>query len=135
MRREIGERFAIPLMFYLGLGLYIASFFLVAVGDARGYSCALLTLSFYRSLFHELIFYPGLINPLMIGFVVVKMLNEAPRLRRCLAIAALLLLIPTWLVIADMKIRLGCAMWVVSLPLITAEDLGTWKIRLGGSGQ
>jgi hypothetical protein len=121
---------AIPVAFYVGLGLYIASFFLIAVDEYPGYRCAYITLSGFRTAFQALFFYPGLINPLIIAFVTMKFLNEAPRLRLCLAVAAILLFIPTWLIVMSMAIKLGCAMWVVSILLITAGDIGDLKIRL-----
>ena len=115
--------------FYLGVGLYVASFFLNAVNDIPGWRCALATLSDFPNLFRELYFYSGLVNPLVIGFVVVKLLDEAPRLRRVLALVALLLMVPTWIIVSMMAIKLGCALWVVSLFIVTAEDLGTWRFR------
>lgn len=130
MSAENENAWGISVVFYLGTGLYIASFFLIAVDDYAGYRCALITIGAFRTMFQALFFWPGLINPLIIGFVILKLLSEAPRLRLGLAIGSVLLFIPTWLIIYNMKIKLGCAMWVVGILLVGAEDIGTWKIRL-----
>ena len=118
---------SIPFVFYLGIVLYVLSFFLVAVDEMHGWQCALITLTLFRDIFRSISFYPGLINPLIIAFVIMRLLNEAPRLRLIIAIAAILLFIPTWMVVQGMSVKLGCAMWVVSILLITAGEIGSWK--------
>ena len=118
----------IPISFYLGVGLYITSFFLPAAGGLKGWLCAVATLNKVQTMFQSVLFYPGLVNPMMIAFIAAKVLNEAPRLRLCLALGTLGLFIPTWLVVSHMQIMLGCAMWVVSALLMVAEELGSWKI-------
>jgi hypothetical protein len=119
----------ISVSFWLGVSLYVTSFFLPAVENMKGWVCALATLR-PETAFKSMVFYPGLINPLVVTFAVAKILNEAPRLRLALAAGTLALFIPTWLVVAQMKIMLGCAMWVVSILLVVAEDFGGCGIAL-----
>ncbi|HUK25793.1 MAG TPA: hypothetical protein VLV49_14520 [Terriglobales bacterium] len=130
MEDAAGNVRVIPVWFYLGIGLYIASFFLHAVnpgGDPyAGWQCALVTLK----LFPSWGLLPGLINPLILAFIVLSVLGRLRTFRLVLASTILLLLIPTWLLVSGMQIMLGCAMWVVSLPLIMSGDLGSWKLRL-----
>jgi hypothetical protein len=126
----------VPIFFYLGIALFVTSFFLPAFGDTgtggatfRGWECAVVT---FRN-FPKWFFLPFLVNPLAIFFFFAKVLGRLPRLRLCSAIATLALFVPTWLALRDAVILLGCAMWVVSVLLMMSEDLGSWKLKLLGA--
>lgn len=113
--------------FYLGIGLYVASFFLPAVDPSNfvvlpGWACAwfsLFALEDGRTM-SALFFFSGLINPIAIVYILLRILGRAPRVRSGLASAVLLFAALTWLSLVFMqyRIKIGHFAWISGLLLM-----------------
>lgn len=80
-----------------------------------------------------LFFFGGLINPIAIVYISLRILDRAPRVRSGLATAILLLIALTWLSLALMqyRIRIGHIAWITGLFLMIA-----WSdLRFPGSSR
>jgi hypothetical protein len=111
--------------FYTGMFIYVVSFFLPAVDpivDIPGWASALSALAALGN--HEfwsyLAFCGGLINPLVIVYIVLRIRDRAPRVRIGLASAILLFIPLTWLSLVSMKYRIeiGHVAWIAGLLLM-----------------
>ena len=134
VRKESAKGAYVRLMLLgLGAAIYAISFTLpaVAVGSygsdsLSGWECARIALTAFRNS-HEpsslILFASGLINPLTLAYLALRMLGKGPRVRRALAIAALSFIPLSWYVIADgLRIEIGHVAWVVGLLLMMAPE-------------
>jgi hypothetical protein len=125
---------------YVGVGLYLLSFFLPAVvdvgGPMRGWVCAWLSLwawslrepsSAVPLAGSVLAFFGGLINPLAILYAVLRGRNKAHRLRSFLHNAILLCIPFTWLslLVLHMGVRVGHVLWITGLLMMTLSEAAT----------
>jgi hypothetical protein len=113
-------------VFYIGLLLYVLSFFLPAVdfydsGHLAGWMCA--WMAFYGLVVPNvslLAVFGGLINPAAVTYILLQVRNRAPR--ACFALsAAILLFIPiTWLslILMHLRIWVGHVVWITGLLLM-----------------
>jgi hypothetical protein len=115
----------------LGVGVlvYVISFFLPAVSDhgtsVEGWLCAWVVLV---GMFHGVSYFVvGLINPLALIYVVLRLVRRGAKLRRWVAIVALASIPASWIVIVQehFGIRIGHYAWIAGLALI----LGLEAIR------
>jgi hypothetical protein len=117
----------------LGAAIYATSFTLPAVAIGyygsdylRGWECARIALTAFRNSREPsslILFACGLINPLTLAYLALRMLGKGPRVRRALAIAALSFIPLSWYVIADgLRIEIGHVAWVVGLLLMMAPE-------------
>jgi hypothetical protein len=119
-----------PWLLGLGLIVYAVSFALPAVRASNspviGWYCAWVALTFPldpHSSFSIPVFASGLINPLTLVYLTLRMLGKAPKVRRALAIAALSFIPLSWYVIAhDMTIEIGHVAWVAGLLMMLAPE-------------
>ncbi len=117
-----------PLLIALGATLYTISFALPAVSvraydgsSVSGWDCARVTL--IASISSRGLSLPflasGLINPLAMAWLVLRLKGAQPRVRRVLAFAVLSLVPVTWYVMArDLSVRIGHVVWVAGLLLM-----------------
>ena len=114
--------------FYVGVGLFVLSFFLPAIRDtgasdsgAPGWLCALMAFfGFNNEQVNGLAVFGGLINPIAIAYIVLRIVDFAPDGRLFLA-AAILAFIPlTWLslIMMHLGILIGHVAWIAGLLLI-----------------
>jgi len=128
-------------LFYVGIGIFVVSFFLPAVnlnglGVLDGFACA--WLSFFAlqdgKSVSTLACFGGLINPIAITYVVLRILGRAPRVRSALATTILFFIPITWLslALASYRIEVGHIAWITGILLmISWPDLGYFS-RLRG---
>lgn len=120
-----------PATFYLGVGLYAVSFLLPAVDWAmpmRGWMCACMSLIAWPHEHLWLCLFGGLINPLILFYVILRFLDGAPRLRTTLAIAVLACVPLAWLSLSDLGavMRIGHVFWVVGIFLTLSPSRIPW---------
>jgi len=95
--------------FHAGLVLYPISFLLPAVTLAqqpmRGWACAWMSLFMWTDTKNGswLILFGGLINPLAIAYVMLRLIDRVPRARFVLASAILFCIPFTWLCLLTLK--------------------------------
>ena len=91
------------ILLYVGIGIFVLSFFLPAVNaydlDFDGFACAWLSLFSVGDgmSISALAFFGGLINPVAITYVVLRIVGRVPNLRRGLSTAILSFIPITWL--------------------------------------
>jgi hypothetical protein len=120
------------MLLWLGAAIYAISFALPAVARSddsmRGWQCAWFALSFDQGFREPLLsfalFASGLINPLTLAYLWIRMNGDGPRVRRVLGIVALSFIPLSWLVIssAGLKIEIGHVAWVVGLLLMMSPE-------------
>jgi len=124
--------------FYVGFGLYLLSFALPAVlwvgGPLPGWTCAWMSLWVWNlrnqpselPLFagSVLALFGGLINPLVILYVILRGRNKAPKLRSSLSNTILFCIPFTWLclLVLKMEVRVGHIVWIVGLLLMIFSE-------------
>src|ERR1700722_674853 len=124
-------------LFYVGIGIFIVSFLLPAVnlnglGNFDGFACAWLSLFALQAgmSVSALAFFGGLINPIVIAYVLLRILGRAPSVRKGLA-ATILFFIPiTWLSLAFMsyRIEVGHVAWILGIFfMISWSDLSYYS--------
>jgi hypothetical protein len=127
-----------PILFAMGAAVYAVSFALPAVADSgdalRGWQCAWIALMWIQEGIRGLgwaIFASGLINPLALAYIMLRVTGRARRLRRGLAILALCLIPLSWVVIAHgLRPEIGHVAWVAGLLMMMAPDaLGDAAIK------
>jgi hypothetical protein len=113
------------LFLYIGLTIYVASFAMPAIdidGKAwEGWIVAWFALAPWNTPgASPLAFFGGLINPLMIAYVYLRLLKVAPKIRRYLAVTILVCIPLTWLSLAQMHygVNVGHVAWIVGILLI-----------------
>ncbi len=120
-------------LFYIGIGIFVVSFFLPAVNayglDFDGFACAWLSLFALQDgmSVSALAFFGGLINPIAITYVVLRILGRAPSVRRILSTTILFFIPITWLSLAftPYGIKIGHVIWISGLMLVISwSDLG-----------
>jgi hypothetical protein len=136
------RRALIAKLFYVGVALYVISFFLTGMGNGNdvhsGWNCALVALFAWAlpqgtnmdpriAIGMRLSGFGGLINPLAIVYAVLRYGalrygDAAPRVRRALAITVLACIPLTWLAlyfictgVAGDCPRIGHAVWIAGL--------------------
>ena len=121
-------------VFYTGLALYVISFFLPAVADNTGglpgWFCAWFAFAALHGVnqVSPVAIFGGLINPVAVVYVVLRILGRARRLRIASAIAILIFIPLTWLSLIFMQlgVRIGHVLWIAGLLLmISWKDLGS----------
>ena len=110
----------------LGTAVYLISFLWPAVDRMPGWFCAVMSLfgqGYFRR-FNLLIFASGMINPLALACLGLRMLGKASTVRRAIAITALTLIPLSWIAIfeLDFRIEIGHVAWVVGLLLMMAPE-------------
>jgi hypothetical protein len=131
-RKEVTTPLSPPYLLGLGATVYAISFALPAVTDraypatpVSGWLCAWVTLASAinperTSLLLSAI---GLINPMALTYVVLRLIRTLPRLRRVLAIITLCLIPLSWYLIAHgLKIQIGHIAWVAGLLLMLLPE-------------
>lgn len=114
----------------VGLTIFIIAFFLPAVSEGAniltGYDCARFAIKA-----QDLVFFSGLINPLIVLYVMLRFPGKLARVRTFIALAILACIGITWYVLAKSKLHLeiGHAMWIAGILLIIARDLAALKPR------
>lgn len=118
---------------YVGIASYVLSFVLPAVnpydlGGLPGWACAWLSFAAIGDgvSWSALGFFGGLINPIAIAYVVLRIRNRAPHFRSGLATAILLFIPLTWLSLAfvQYRIEIGHFAWIAGLLfMISWSDL------------
>lgn len=111
--------------FYVGLTLYAFSFLLPAIKDSGGlhpgWTCAWLALlACSVKEVNGLAFFGGLINPVALAYIVLRILDRAPEARFLLVLAVLTFIPITWLSLITMHlgIWIGHIAWIAGLLLI-----------------
>jgi hypothetical protein len=137
--RSLGvKRYLASAAFGAGIGVYLTSFFLPAVdpyklGNIPGWACAW-TAFFAPWDKHEspLAFFGGLINPIIIAYVVLRISGRAPRVRIALESAILLCIPLTWLSLLRMHfgIAVGHIAWITGILLIISWKDFSLRTRL-----
>ncbi|MGO9257897.1 MAG: hypothetical protein ACLQU1_16530 [Bryobacteraceae bacterium] len=134
--------FAQPWLLGLGAMVYAISFALPAVGvtaygssTVSGWDCALVALTFVigpNASFSFPLFASGLINPMTLAYLVLRVLGKGSRVRRALAIATLSFVPLSWYVIAhQLRVEIGHLAWVAGLLMMMApEAIGMAKACL-----
>jgi hypothetical protein len=120
---------------WLGVMVYLASFFLPAVIVTRysesipGWGCALLALSppfnpKAWTLSGLLLLAIGLINPMVLAYLYLRVRQKGGRLRRRIAIVALVLIPPTWIFLAieHMAVDIGHVAWIAGLLMMLGHE-------------
>jgi hypothetical protein len=123
MRRPLTKAFRI------GLVIFVVSFFLPALTDAAGplvgWGCALLA---FFGLGNEnvnfLAVFGGLINPLAVAYIILRIRDRAPLARWFLGIGILAFIPLTWLslFVMHLRIQIGHIGWIAGLFLIIDWD-------------
>ena len=119
-----------------GAVLYAASFFLLAVGDMKGWACAWYSLAIISTAdpIALLPFGAGLLNPLVVIYICCRIYNCCYTLRRILAILALPLMASSAIFIAilnrgsgspktDFAVHTGYFTWIAGMLLLLWGDL------------
>ena len=122
-------------LFYVGIGIFVVSFFLPAVNglvDLDGFACAWFSLFALQDgmSVSALAFFGGLINPIAIAYVVLRILGRAPRVRSALATTILFFIPITWLSLApsSYRIEIGHIAWIAGILLmISWPDLRSFS--------
>lgn len=121
-----------PAAFYLGLFLYVISFFLPAL-DAlekgmKGWFCAYCAAIMWPQEHLWLALFGAIINPLALLFIGMRLSGRAPRARRTIAFLILACLPLTWLSLTDLdaRIRVGHVVWVAGLLLMLVPGSMFW---------
>jgi hypothetical protein len=114
-------------LFGIGIGIYVVSFFLPSVdpyslGNIPGWICAVVAFSTLG--LSSLAFLGGLINPIAIAYVVLRIRNRAPRVRTALEGTILLCIPLTWLSLVSLhcRIAVGHIAWITGILLMIS-----WK--------
>lgn len=120
---------------YFGLLLFMASFFLPAVGMVGGFECAFLAI-FTTPWQHDdkissLAAFGGWLNPELLLFFCLSILRCGHRLRSVLTIAILFSIPMTWIALYRMNdagmalypLRIGHFLWIAGILLIVLPDL------------
>ena len=136
------------MLVFVGLSLYVASFFLLAIGDfeglagpVRGYTCAELALvspfgEDGRSLLHEkpIEYYSllgsGLINPLFLTTFFLQLFRVRPRAITVLRNLTILMIPLCWVVFRYERFypREGHVLWLVGM-LLTLFAMSSLKVK------
>jgi hypothetical protein len=113
------------LFLYIGLTIYVASFIMPAIdigGKAwEGWIVACFALAPWQTPgASPLAFFGGLINPLLIVYVFLRLLNVAATTRKSLGVAILFCIPLTWLSLAQMHygVNVGHVAWIAGILLI-----------------
>ena len=116
----------------IGLVIYLISFALPAVEGGPGVGWGLLCAvePFYPSTYRmagvsPLIFYGGIINPMIVAYVFFWLYDAAERLRTTLSVAILICIPLTWAALAHMYMRImvGHVAWIVGILLIISPSI------------
>jgi hypothetical protein len=115
----------------VGAAIYLASFFLPAVGDGswiKGWECARIALLLAFAPPHVLsllLLGSGLINPLVLVYFSLRVLGVGERIRRWIAIAAMTLIPLSWIFLAltHLEVGVGHVLWVGGLLLMLLPDV------------
>jgi hypothetical protein len=123
---------SIPATFYLGLLLYIISFFLPSLDaleqGAKGWACAYWAAMVWPQQHLFLALFGALINLLAFPFISLRLRGRAPVARRTLAFLILACIPLTWLSLADLgaRIRVGHIVWIAGLLLMLVPEDSFW---------
>lgn len=135
-------------MFYLGIALYLISFFLPSLWNGQGYAtgwrCAVLALAVWGTngwvdagyrLGVRLTIFGSLINLFAIAYAVLRFFRRAPKARLRLALAILACMPPVWLCLYFLSAApyVGHAAWIVGLLLAIFGDV--WASLLQWRGR
>ncbi len=132
-------------LFRLGLGIYVVSFFLMATGDSkggwtgrtgrlRGYECAYFAVKspltstpfspdsadYAPPFLYLSILISGLINPVFLGYTTLAFLKRKPRTARVLKFALLSMIPFCWIVFHSLDVypREGHVLWIIGMLLV-----------------
>ena len=134
-------------LFRLGLGIFVLSFFLLATGDPkgwtgrlRGYECAYFAVQspltstpfspgsadYAPPFLYLSILISGLINPVFLGYTTLAFLKRKPRTTRVLKFALLSMIPFCWVVFHSLEVypREGHVLWVIGMLLVL---FSSWK--------
>ena len=128
-------------LFRLGLGIFVLSFFLLATGDPkgwtgrlRGYECAYFAVQspltstpfspgsadYAPPFLYLSILISGLINPVFLGYTTLAFLKRKPRTARVLKFALLSMIPFCWIVFHSLDVypREGHVLWIIGMLLV-----------------
>jgi hypothetical protein len=117
---------------YLGSGVFLLSFFLPAVGDLRGWQCAVFAATSWTEddKISRLALFGGWLNPLVLVLFFLSVFRVAAYLRALLAVTILFSIPMTWIAIYRMSIagmamnlQVGHFLWVLGIALIAFPTL------------
>lgn len=123
----------------LGFCVYVASFFLPAVQNLYGWECAYAVLGVFTELprhWGQSIFIViGLLNPLVLAYLIVVVLRRGESVRLYLSAAILVCTAVTfgYLGATDHPLKIGNPMWVAGILLMLAPEAGSWRLALSRS--
>jgi hypothetical protein len=124
----------------LGAAVYAISFCLPAVwgkgvvGEVPGWVCARFTLAALPGASSDgswLYFACGVVNPLAVAYLALRVAGQAPRTRRVFAILALILIPLSWVVMAKdlLMPHIGHVAWIGGLwAMLTPEAFGVTDV-------
>jgi hypothetical protein len=121
-----------PATFYLGLFLYIVSFFLPALDSVeqgmKGWYCAYCAAIVWPHEHLCLALFGALINLLAFFFVSMRLSGRAPAARRTITFLILACIPLTWLSLTDLdaRIRVGHIVWIAGLLLMLVPGRALW---------
>jgi hypothetical protein len=110
-----------PVVLCFGLGLFLASFFLPAVDEWKGWECAQLAfLTWNDDKFSRLSWFGGIINPLAVLYVFLSALPGTDKIRAYLSSAILFCIPLTWFALDRMnvQVKVGHFAWIAGVLLM-----------------
>lgn len=122
----------------IGIGIFVLSFFLPAVNayelDFDGFACGWVSLFALQDgmSVSALAFFGGLINPIAIFYVVLRIRDRGPHFRSVLSTAILLFIPLTWLSLAfaQYRVEIGHVAWITGLLLMISWSDLRYLLRL-----
>ncbi len=121
----------------MGFALYAIAFFLPGVyagtgrnGTYVGWMCAWLALRYINSAYGV----GGVINPLVLLYLLLRLLHRLPGLQSVLAVAILVCTALMWVFVFQLGPRLtpgiGHVLWIAGIFLMLEPEIHDWKITL-----
>lgn len=117
---------------YLGLSLFLTSFFLPAVGNLTGFDCAWFAMISWKpdDQISRLALFGGWLNPQVLFLFFLSRLRMVPRLRALLTVTILFSIPMTWFAIhrmgearMAMDLKIGHFLWIFGILLVVFPNL------------
>jgi hypothetical protein len=117
---------------YLGLAIFLLSFFLPAVGPLTGFGCAFWALTSWNhdDKISSLALFGGWLNPIVLVLFFLSVFRVAPRLRAVLTVTTLFSIPMTWISIhrmndagMSMDLKVGHFLWIAGILFITLPNV------------
>jgi len=117
---------------YLGLAIFLLSFFLPAVGSLTGFGCAFWALTSWShdDKISSLALFGGWLNPIVLVLFFLSVFHRAPRLRAVLTVTTLFSIPMTWVAIHRMNdagmamdLNVGHFLWIAGILFIVLPNV------------